>query len=410
MTKQIINLGQTANDRTGDPLRTAFQKVNENFDELYALASADVQIPAQTNNGGKFLTTNGTTLSWSSISQDVGTANTGFVDNRIYNINGPILSNDDLVHGATARLSLPEYGDIVNPITLYNNYGNFSVLLGPNGTITNSWTFNSDGRLTLPATGTIENTETNQPGTGTIYTFATDYNGNTNGLSTALSVRLTGGSPANLIQEGYIITFANGTTKTVTSSIAALPDNWDLFWSGDLTISNGADVWPITVQSIDYTPDTTSKNLIFTPDGTTIWNFDSDGTLTDPVGVKYRVQGNTTINGGQSGIVYSANAWQTGFKLVIMVETRLDNNIDDVDHTQICEALIASNYNSDAEPLLSVYGLTYTSPTPLATFTVQKTGYTSSGSGTIEVIATNLQTQYNLQVRVQAMQFGSFYD
>ena len=36
MTKQIINIGATANDRTGDSLRTAFNKVNENFAELYA--------------------------------------------------------------------------------------------------------------------------------------------------------------------------------------------------------------------------------------------------------------------------------------------------------------------------------------------------------------------------------------
>lgn len=35
MTKQIINLGTTANDGTGDPLRSAFTKINENFDELY---------------------------------------------------------------------------------------------------------------------------------------------------------------------------------------------------------------------------------------------------------------------------------------------------------------------------------------------------------------------------------------
>ena len=35
MAKQIINVGTSANDRQGDSLRTAFQKVNANFDELY---------------------------------------------------------------------------------------------------------------------------------------------------------------------------------------------------------------------------------------------------------------------------------------------------------------------------------------------------------------------------------------
>ena len=36
MAKQIINIGQTANDKSGDPLRTAFDKVNQNFTELYS--------------------------------------------------------------------------------------------------------------------------------------------------------------------------------------------------------------------------------------------------------------------------------------------------------------------------------------------------------------------------------------
>jgi hypothetical protein len=35
MAIQIINIGQTANDRKGDSLRTAFQKINSNFTELY---------------------------------------------------------------------------------------------------------------------------------------------------------------------------------------------------------------------------------------------------------------------------------------------------------------------------------------------------------------------------------------
>jgi hypothetical protein len=33
--KQTINIGSAANDGTGDPLRTAFDKINDNFDELY---------------------------------------------------------------------------------------------------------------------------------------------------------------------------------------------------------------------------------------------------------------------------------------------------------------------------------------------------------------------------------------
>lgn len=42
MAKQTINIGTTANDGTGDPLRTAFDKVNDNFTELYSDDTGDV--------------------------------------------------------------------------------------------------------------------------------------------------------------------------------------------------------------------------------------------------------------------------------------------------------------------------------------------------------------------------------
>ncbi len=42
MAKQTINIGTTANDGTGDPIRTAFDKVNDNFTELYNDDAGDV--------------------------------------------------------------------------------------------------------------------------------------------------------------------------------------------------------------------------------------------------------------------------------------------------------------------------------------------------------------------------------
>lgn len=42
MAQQTIGIGSSANDGTGDPLRTAFDKVNDNFDELYSTGSAEV--------------------------------------------------------------------------------------------------------------------------------------------------------------------------------------------------------------------------------------------------------------------------------------------------------------------------------------------------------------------------------
>lgn len=77
MAKQIVNIGSTANAKNGDPLRTAFDKINQNFTELYNTAGADVQIPSQINNSGRLLSTNGTTLSWTN-NIDGGNASTRF--------------------------------------------------------------------------------------------------------------------------------------------------------------------------------------------------------------------------------------------------------------------------------------------------------------------------------------------
>ena len=64
MSKLIINTGTSPNSKNGDSIRDAFTKVNSNFDELYSAMGADVQIPAQAGYGGYYLTTNGSTLSW----------------------------------------------------------------------------------------------------------------------------------------------------------------------------------------------------------------------------------------------------------------------------------------------------------------------------------------------------------
>ena len=67
MTQQVINIGAAANDGTGDPLRDCFDKINDNFTELYARGPAGANfdltnndIEATNSNGGINLVPNGT--------------------------------------------------------------------------------------------------------------------------------------------------------------------------------------------------------------------------------------------------------------------------------------------------------------------------------------------------------------
>jgi hypothetical protein len=67
MAKQTINIGSSANDGTGDPLRTAFTKINENFDDLYGaspfgqqITIAGNEISSNVTNANLKLTASGT--------------------------------------------------------------------------------------------------------------------------------------------------------------------------------------------------------------------------------------------------------------------------------------------------------------------------------------------------------------
>ena len=50
MAQQTVGIGSSANDGTGDPLRTAFTKINENFTEVYASLGMDTDKGIDINN------------------------------------------------------------------------------------------------------------------------------------------------------------------------------------------------------------------------------------------------------------------------------------------------------------------------------------------------------------------------
>jgi len=103
MAKQVINIGTTANDGTGDPLRSAFDKVNDNFTELYTddtgdvdsiIAGTGIAVDAATGNvtvtnsapdqtvaltGGTSITTSGTYPSFTITNDAPNATHTGEV-------------------------------------------------------------------------------------------------------------------------------------------------------------------------------------------------------------------------------------------------------------------------------------------------------------------------------------------
>ena len=57
MTKQVLNKGSSANDGTGDTLRVGADKINDNFDEIYAVLGADSSTNFNLTSAVKFSAT-----------------------------------------------------------------------------------------------------------------------------------------------------------------------------------------------------------------------------------------------------------------------------------------------------------------------------------------------------------------
>ena len=157
MPKLNINVGTSPNTRNGDTIRAAFVKVNSNFSELYSIANADVQIPSQTSNSGKYLTTNGTTLSWGTV--------TAGADLGYFKIQGEYLGTKDnpdtgnwgghwmyIDSGgeSNAGISIPSVASqsAGGEFTIYNNHADAGAIRFL--TNTGTWYLNQDGTTTFP--------------------------------------------------------------------------------------------------------------------------------------------------------------------------------------------------------------------------------------------------------------------
>lgn len=81
MAKQTINIGTSVNKGDGEPLRTAFDKINNNFDELYVGPPqyTQAELDALTPTIGQFVY-NVTTGKFQGYAADSGDSTPGWVD------------------------------------------------------------------------------------------------------------------------------------------------------------------------------------------------------------------------------------------------------------------------------------------------------------------------------------------
>lgn len=111
MAQQIINVGTVPNDGTGDGLRTAYIKCNQNFSELYNVTIAPTSVGNGASNIGVVA------INGNIVANVGGTANVGVFSTDGLEINGNITTDGNItVSGTTSTEHLSVTGNVTSDL------------------------------------------------------------------------------------------------------------------------------------------------------------------------------------------------------------------------------------------------------------------------------------------------------
>jgi hypothetical protein len=277
MAKQTINIGSNANDGTGDPLRTAFNKINENFAELYGDdSSADTftspQITTPTITG------------------------TATIDNLIFNdsqISTSSNANLELNPGGTGTIELQAGTNVTGALDVTGA-----------ATLDTSLTLAAGATITEFATSTsLGTSDTKVPTQNAVKAYVDAQN-------VAQAITFVGDdSTGTAVNSGETFKIAGGTglTSAVTGDALTLDiDSSVVTLTGGQTLTNKTLTTPsisspnitghATIEGVTPTGATGTGNLVFSASPTvtgtlTAATISASGTL---------AAGNTTISGSLS--------------------------------------------------------------------------------------------------------------
>jgi hypothetical protein len=162
MAIQAINIGSSANDGTGDPIRTAMDKINDNFTELYSVTGAGTgqnvsisgnSLISENSNGNIILDPAGTGIVV--VATGAGIRLTDHTDNSILFVDadGDVTQDAKLSYNATTNTAVIE--DInVHGSEITTAASNQAITINPNG----SGAINLTGNTAITGTATISST------------------------------------------------------------------------------------------------------------------------------------------------------------------------------------------------------------------------------------------------------------
>jgi len=303
MSQQYINIGANPNDGNGNPLRTAFDKVNDNFTQLFQGLQANLSVSGNITAGNisalNNISAQGTVLAAGNI-VTLGYFLGNFAGNITGNItaagtNTQVLFNSNGSVAATAGMTYQEDGTLNSPnlFTVLGTISSQGNMVAGNlltqGTASVGGNIASGNLITgrISASGNV--TAAQFIGNGTPMTFNTSAkilyvatNGSDSNDGSINRPFLTIKAAMAASPSGTSVHVAPGTYTeanpiTIPSNVALMGDNLrnvtvipqtpasDLFY-----VTNGCYVWGITIRNytangFSYNPATPNQNVFVSP-------------------------------------------------------------------------------------------------------------------------------------------------
>jgi len=282
MAKQTVNIGVTANDNTGDPLRTAFDKLNDNFDEVYAAGpvGTNIQISdnviASTNTNGDIdldpagtgkVVLNGPTEAKSTLSlESTVTGNITPTANVTYNIGSDSAAYSS-IHGNVLHIGSLILREVDTQLEIFRGDNSTNAILSGNSTTAGSVLNNGNTVVSLTQNGPITFFANNyQDGNATVTVI---NSGNITSPAVVATGSVTGGS----LTDGTATISSGALTgvTTITASGNVTGGNISATGlAGTLSTAAQPNVTSLgTLTSLDVTGNVTGGNLVTSADVTT---------------------------------------------------------------------------------------------------------------------------------------------
>ena len=263
MAQQSINIGSSANDGTGDPLRTAFDKINDNFNELYgSTAEANDLIEDSTPQLGGDLDVNGRRITSARSNEDIILlpSGTGGVVASAIRIAGTTISSDD-----SSIININE-GLVVDGTASVSGAATLSSTLAVTAGTTLSSTLGVSGATTLTTT-TIDNLtiqDSNITSSSNADINITPGGTGSTIIGSSITIKGTTISSADSstinINEGLVVDGTGNFSGTLTTAA--------LTTVGTHTVTGQADIEGVTIKDNTISSNASNSDLEISANGT----------------------------------------------------------------------------------------------------------------------------------------------